>query len=174
MAAVAKALRSSGHPVAALDALASLPAEAKVRAEELKAAEAYLSRRAHDPYQLDRELAVLEKNAALAEVEGDTRALAQSREASDALLARRAEVLSRRDRRDDLLLGMHRLATQSGALLEDLRALDRDGPTGKLLTEGLPGLDRRFAAVVEGLTEARSAEVELEKTLSQTVRRVPE
>jgi hypothetical protein len=167
LAAAAKALRSSGHPASALDALTGLPAEAKAKIKELKAAEAYLSRRAHDPYQLDRESAKLEHAAAHAEAGGSQRALAQAREALAAVGARRVEVLSRRDRRDDLLLGMHRLATQSGALLEDLRAESEDKPGGALLSEGLPALDPRFAAVLVALREARTAEAEVEQTLSR-------
>jgi hypothetical protein len=166
LAATAKSLRKGGHPAAALDSLAALPAETKLRVKDLKAAEAYLSRRDHDPYQLDREAAKLEHAAAHAEAEGDQRVLAHAREALAAVQARRAEVLSRRDRRDDLLLSMHRLATQSGALLEDLRAVG-EGRAAPLLTEGLSSLDARFAAVVADLGEARTAEAEVEQTLSR-------
>lgn len=167
LAGVAKTMRAGGHPVAALDGLAGLPADGKQRAAELKEGEAFLSRSAHDPYRLDKELASLQKAAADAEASSDERALRHANEALAATQARRAEVLARRDRRDDLLLGMHSLATQSGALLEDLRAR-REERNEPLLTAALPALDPRLAAVVAGLSEVRTAAVEVEQTLSQS------
>ncbi|GEM_PF-1890292 len=166
LAAEARALRAGGHPVAALDALAGLPEEAKAQAAELKAADAFLSRRDHDPYKLDKELAGQQRSLAEAEAGGDAKAMKRAESALAATQARRAEVLAKRDRRDDLLLDMHRLATQAGALLEDLRSLEAERG-GALLTEGLPALDPRFAAVVADLTEARTAAAEVEQTLSQ-------
>ncbi len=166
LAAEARSLRASGHPAAALDGLLGLPAEAKAKAAELKTEEAYLSRTAHDPYALDKELASLQRAAAEAEVSSDAKALKRAEDALVATQARRAEVLGRRDRRDDLLLEMHRLATQSGALLEDLKSV-REERGGDLLTANLPGLDPRLAAVVADLGEARTAEAEVEQTLSR-------
>jgi hypothetical protein len=167
LAKAAKALRAAGHPGPSLDALVELPDEIRSDIEELKAAEAYLSRKNHDPYQLDRELRKLEILVAEAETEGNERGVSRARQASAATQARRAEVLGRRERRDDLLLSMHRLATQSGALLEDLRAVQAERPGPPFLAEGLPDLDRRFADVLADLAQTRTAEVEVEQTLSR-------
>ena len=167
LAKAAKSLRAAGHPGPSLDALVGLPDETRSDIEELKAAEAYLSRKKHDPYLLDRELRKLESLVAAAETEGNERGVSRARQASAATQARRAEVLGRRERRDDLLLSMHRLATQSGALLEDLRAVQAERPGPPFLAEGLPDLDRRFADVLADLAQTRTAEVEVEQTLSR-------
>lgn len=159
-------LRADGLPVPALDALGALPGEAKALADEVRRVDGFLSRKEHDPWQINREVERLERQVADAEAGGQTSRMETLQVALEGARMHQREVEEQSAARDAAVTRMQALSSQIATLSETLRVVTDRGEVPALPTSLGAGWDPRLAAVVDGLREAHEAHAELEEAVA--------
>jgi hypothetical protein len=155
--AQARHLRAEGSTVDGLDGLASMQDVVADLLDEMRKADAFLSRAENDPWLLDERIKKLERKAAQGDraVSADVEAVRGHRLRVDAVLREREDVLEQ--------LGI--LSGQIDALIEDLQAFEADPDATDFAVANMPDLHPKVARVLQSVEEARQAEQELEEAL---------
>lgn len=167
----AAALRKEGFPLAALDGLASLPADATALVDDLKRIDGFLSRKENDPWQVGREVEKLERNVANAEAEGATGRMQTLQVALEGARMHLAEIQDKAAARDAAAARIQAMSAQVNTLSETLRVVADRGGVPELPASLGKDWEPQFAAVIDGLREVHVAAAELDEAVGD---RAPE
>jgi len=171
LAARAKALRAGGLPVRELDGLATLSVSTRALGETLRRADAFLSRKENDPWQVEREVERLERAVAEAEA-GDERARMESLAvALEGARMHGRSVAQQSADRDKAVVALRGRTGQMRTLLETLRVFDTAGDIPHLPDTLGRGWEPELAAALDGLREMAEATAELDEVAQGTGRR---
>ncbi len=158
---LAKSLRAGGLPVRALEGVRVVRERVAALCEELRRIDGFLSRRENDPWQVQREVAKLERAVADAEAGGERQRLESLQVALQGVRMHADRVAQQAAERDRVVTTLRALSGQLCTLADTLRVVEeRDGvPT---LPEGLGAKwEPELKAVIDGLRDVAVATAEV-------------
>lgn len=162
LAALARKLRKGGLPVPALDGLSRVRTETSRLTDELRVADAFLSRKENDPWQVQRETERLEKAVAEAEAGGEHQRQSSLQIALEGARMHSRRVAKQSADRDRAVSILRSRTGQLQTLAATLTVIDKQGDIPNL-PDGLEtGWEPELAAAVDGLREVAVATAELE------------
>lgn len=160
--ALASKLRKGGLPVPALDGLSRVRKETSRLTDELRVADAFLSRKENDPWQVQRETERLEKAVAEAEAGGEHQRQSSLQIALEGARMHSRRVAKQSADRDRAVSILRSRTGQLQTLAATLTVIDKQGDIPNL-PDGLEtGWEPDLAAAVDGLREVAVATAELE------------
>lgn len=135
--------------------------------DDLRGHEAFLARTRNDPWQVDRQLARLDRRVVGLEAEGDLGGLKEACVERDEVRAHRQGIEGRIGQRERVVASMERLTRQVDLLSEDLRRLVTGSFDGTWAVAGGGDIEPRIRAVMVEILAARDAEAEVEETVRE-------
>ncbi len=165
LVAQARHLRAQGSTVDGLDGLPAMQDVVADLLDELRKADAFLSRSENDPWLLDQRIAKLERRTVRAEQDSDVPQRQAATSELETVREHRLRVDAILREREDVLVQLSTLSGQIDALIEDLQAFEASPDSTDFSVANLPELHPRVARVLASVEEARKAEEELEEAL---------
>ncbi len=159
---VAGSLRQGGLPVKALDALEGLGTGTSLLIDELRSADAFLSRKENDPWQVQREMDHLERAVAEAETSGEGDRQSSLQIALEGARMHSRRVAKQSADRDRIVSVLRARAGQFQRLTAILQLVGEGGDIPVLPDDLGTDWEPELRGVIDGLREVAVAAAELD------------